>query len=307
MSSPSVLLIGSGGYVGHFVSEQCLRNRSRLRRLAILTTEEKRSKFSDIEARGMEIVLGPFDSPESFKGFDTVICMLGNHAMKRQPAIIDAAVSAGVNEFYPSEFGSDISQGGYLTNRYFRDKQVTRRHLVEMAKRVPEFNYTYLLTGGFAEFALEPIFGTDIEKHTFTFYGTPDKQEPFTAIRDVSKYLVESLFLPKSPTQERQFRVIGGLYAWGDIIDMVERIQEVKYTHTYLPQQAAVDAAAECAKKGDVDGELAFSLKALMGDTKEIGVPKPWDNDKFDIEPEGLEDSLKRFFGERKGSKICLL
>jgi hypothetical protein len=110
--------------------------------------------------------------------------MLGNHAMKYQPAIIDAAVSAGVTEFYPSEFGSDIAQGGYLTNRYFHDKQITRRHLAETAKRVSEFNYTYLMTGGFAEFALEPLFGTDIDNHTFTFYGGPEKQEPFTSIRE---------------------------------------------------------------------------------------------------------------------------
>jgi hypothetical protein len=80
-------------------------------------------------------------------------------------------------------------------------------------------------------------------------------------LSSVSKYLVESLFLPKSHTQERQFRVVGGLYAWGDIIDMVEKIQGVKYSRTYLPRQVAFDRAAECLENGDVDGELAFSLK----------------------------------------------
>jgi hypothetical protein len=98
--------------------------------------------------------------------------------MKLQPAIIDAAIEGGVTEFYPSEFGSDISQGKYLTNRYFRDKRLTRNHLREVVKKHPGFNYTFMITGGFSEFVCHPIFGVDIQKHTFTFYGTPEKKEP---------------------------------------------------------------------------------------------------------------------------------
>ena len=60
--------------------------------------------------------------------------------MKYQPAIIDAAVSAGVTDSYPSEFGSDISQGAYLTNRYFHNKQITRKHLVKAAEQRKGFD-----------------------------------------------------------------------------------------------------------------------------------------------------------------------
>lgn len=102
--------------------------------------------------------------------------------MKCQPAIIDAAMAAGVTEFYPSEFGSDIGQVDYLTNRYFRDKHITRQHLRNVAKKNPGFNYTFLITGGFIEFALDPLFGMDIDKHTFAFYGPPEKQESLTAV-----------------------------------------------------------------------------------------------------------------------------
>jgi hypothetical protein len=108
--------------------------------------------------------------------------MLGNNAMKFQPAIIDAAMTAGVTEFYPSEFGSDIGQGDYLTNRYWRDKHITRQHLRDVASTNPGFNYTFLVTGGFMEYAMHPLFGIDIEKHTFTFYGAPEKQEALTAV-----------------------------------------------------------------------------------------------------------------------------
>jgi short subunit dehydrogenase-like uncharacterized protein len=68
MSSPSVLLIGASGYVGRLVSDEMLRNRSRFSRLAILTVETNKSKFAKVKAEGMEIVLGPFDSVDSFQG-----------------------------------------------------------------------------------------------------------------------------------------------------------------------------------------------------------------------------------------------
>lgn len=104
--------------------------------------------------------------------------------MKYQPAIIDAAIAAGVTEFYPSEFGSDIGQGEYMTHRYWRDKVMTREYLRAVAKTNPGFNYTFVVTGGFIEFALHPLFGMDIEKHTFTFYGQPEKQEALTAVNE---------------------------------------------------------------------------------------------------------------------------
>jgi hypothetical protein len=73
-------------------------------------------------------------------------------------------------------------------------------------------------------------------------------------------------------------------------------VQGVKYTSTYLPNEEAIKAAAECAKRGDTDGELAYSFKAMLGDVKTVPVPKPWDNDKFSFRPESLEDTLKRHF-----------
>ena len=68
MSTPSILLIGAGGYLGGPVTRELLANRSRFNRIAILTEESKKQKFAEHEAEGFELVLGAFDSPDSFKG-----------------------------------------------------------------------------------------------------------------------------------------------------------------------------------------------------------------------------------------------
>jgi len=42
--------------------------------------------------------------------------------MRLQPAMIDAAIRAGVPHVYASEWNSDISQKEIYNMRYFRDK-----------------------------------------------------------------------------------------------------------------------------------------------------------------------------------------
>lgn len=65
---PSVLIIGAGGYVGKPVCDEFLAQKSKFKRIAILTTEERKAKFASVAADGLELVLGSFLDPSSFKG-----------------------------------------------------------------------------------------------------------------------------------------------------------------------------------------------------------------------------------------------
>jgi len=115
--------------------------------------------------------------------------------MKYQPDIIKSCLSAGVTEFYPSEYGSDIEQGDYPANRYFRDKIITReaarKAVVDSAVSGQEFNYTLVMVGGFMEFLMKPLFGADLAEKTFTFYGKKEKTEAVTAVKELV-FLVSS-------------------------------------------------------------------------------------------------------------------
>jgi hypothetical protein len=96
----------------------------------------------------------------------------------------------------------------------------------------------------------------------------------------------------------RTFRIPTATYSWEEVIETLSRVQEKKYTCTYHQTSEAHDLALKYAKEGDVDKELGYSLKAIIGDPNEEGVPKPWDHAKFpDIHPESLEVSLRRYFG----------
>ncbi|KAM3072514.1 hypothetical protein ACMFMG_009312 [Clarireedia jacksonii] len=304
MSSQSVLLIGASGFLGRYMTQEFLAQKSKFARVAILADPSKVDKFAEVSQQGMEIVVGSFLEPSSFNGFTTVICMVGDHAMIRQPAIIDAAISGGVTNFYPSEFGCDISQGPYLTNRYYRDKHLTREHLKKVAKDHPQFGYTFIITSGFAEFAASPQFGVDVEKGTFEFYGPKNKESPFTGVRDVAKYTAASVLMldssPSTTEQCRTFRIPTANHKWDDVIEIISRLQGKSYSRTYHATEEALALAEKYAREGDVENELAYSLKAVIGDADGEEVPKPWDHDKFpEIHPESLEVSLARYLGKQ--------
>jgi hypothetical protein len=115
-------------------------------------------------------------------GFDVVIMPLGNHAIKRQPLIIDTAIAAGVRHFYPSEFGGDLTVPGNWEERYYRDKVITREHLQKRTKDTPGLGYTYFVNGRFSEWAPIPHFGIFPKTHTARIVGEPHMEQSLLAV-----------------------------------------------------------------------------------------------------------------------------
>jgi uncharacterized protein YbjT (DUF2867 family) len=178
----SVLLIGASGAFGRPLVEEFISNLSKFSKVGILSDPAKVSRFSDAAARGIEIVPGSFLDPKAYSGYDTVISLAGNAIMRLQPAMIEAAIAGGVTHFYPSEYGSDVGQESLRDLRYFRDKRVTRNHLVAAAKSHPGFKYTLMLTGPFTEWTISSPYGVDQENKTVVTYGSPDAKIDVTSI-----------------------------------------------------------------------------------------------------------------------------
>ncbi|KAK0130013.1 hypothetical protein ONS96_000551 [Cadophora gregata f. sp. sojae] len=147
------------------------------------------------------------------------------------------------------------------------------------------------MSGGFSEYAAHPAFGF-VKERKLDSWGRTDKLQPFAGVRDVAKYLVASTLTIPSPgtilasdSQERQFKIPTSAYTWDEIVTLISRLEG---TEKY-------------AKERDVGQELAWDLKAFLGDPNAVQVPKPWDTNKFpEIEPEELEVSLKRFLDATK-------
>jgi hypothetical protein len=209
--APSAIVVGASGSFGPSLVQALISHKSSFNRIAILSAPEKTSKFTKYEAQGVEIVVGSYTDAASYKGaeltfsplfasfhnsnrypfltklsnlgFDVVVSLAGNAIMADQPKMIDAAIAAGARHFIPSEYGVDISN--FPTERYFRDKHITRNHLRAKAEEVPGFKFTLVLIGTFAEtFALSPVFGVDAKEKKFNFYGDPETEYSFSSMSE---------------------------------------------------------------------------------------------------------------------------
>jgi uncharacterized protein YbjT (DUF2867 family) len=179
---PAVLLIGAGGAFGKPLVAEFLRQKSNFAKIGILSDPSKVAKFEEFRRQGVEIVADSYLSPKAYQGYDVVVSIVGNYLLKLQPAMIEAAVQGGVRHFYPSDFGSDVAQYELREFRYFRDKRVTRDHLVAKAKELPDFRYTLMVTGVFTEWTADEFYGVDVEAKKIATYGKAEAAISVTSI-----------------------------------------------------------------------------------------------------------------------------
>jgi len=298
--APSVLLIGAGGAFGNPLLDEFMKQKHNFSKIGILSDPAKVGKFDKFRDVGVEVVKGSYLDAKAYTGYDTVISIVGNYLLKLQPAIIDTAIAGGIHHFYPSEFGSDVAQYELRDFRYFRDKRVTRDHLVAKAKEVPGFRYTLMVTGVFTEWAAAEFYGVDVEAKVVRAYGKAEAAISVTSIPDIAKYTVDSVLLPfSSPQQQKRvIKVTGDQTTWGKLIADLGKAQGVVYEQSYLPVAEALQKQEEARVAEDEALEMMWSVKPLAASGNAI-VPGKLDNGMFSFRPETALETYRRVYGTR--------
>lgn len=103
--SYSVLLIGSTGFLGSSIAKKLAQYKGHLKKVAYLTataqnTGEKESKYSSVP---LERVVGDFQDPQTYRGFDILISAVTHRVVLNQIKYFDAAFTGGVKHVYPTE------------------------------------------------------------------------------------------------------------------------------------------------------------------------------------------------------------
>lgn len=214
-----------------------------------------------------------------------------------QPAIVEAAVAAGVRHFYASEWNSDIAQREIHDMRYFREKQAVRSHLRQKAASTPGFQYTLMVTGIFTEWALDTFYGFDHENFSARLFGEAGHRIGVTSIPDIARYTVDSLRIDFEG-QGRTIRVQGWTGTLDELIGALEAARGHKYDVEYLEKGVAQTKEEEARVKGEDVEEMAYSIKTLLASGYGVadGVGE-LDNLMFDVKPEQPLDTFRRVFG----------
>ncbi len=206
-----------------------------------------------------------------------------------QPAMVEAAVAAGVQHFYASDWNSDISQKDIYDMRYFRDKQAVRAYLRQKAATTPGFQYTLMITGIFTEWTV------DHDSCTARLFGQPGQRVGVTSISDIARYTIDSLHVSFQGAG-RTVRIQGWTGSVEDLVAALEEARGRKYTVTYEDVAKAKEEGARLS--GDDVQEMMYSIKPLL--TSGAGVADgtgELDNHLFQFEPEHPVQTFQRLFG----------
>ncbi|KAJ5083612.1 hypothetical protein N7456_013039 [Penicillium angulare] len=218
MSPKNLLLFGATGTIGSYILDAILSARSQFDRVAIFTSprtaETKASALEKLKAQNVEIIVGDIEDEEAIKaayvGIDTVISALGRTALAQQIPLINlAAASKDVNLFLPSEYGTDIAYSPKSANEKPHQLKLKVRALIESIPR-EQLNYSYVVTGPFAEMylnsipGLEEAGGWNVKAQKATLLG--DKGEDkvsLTTMKDVGTLVLAAIQSTSSATLNR--------------------------------------------------------------------------------------------------------
>lgn len=206
MTPQNILLFGATGQIGTFILDAILSAREKFNRIAIFTSphtvEIKASHLKELKQRNVDVIVGDVEDENAVKaayegkthvqppqqqtdlktninaGIDTVISALGRAALAQQiPLIRLAASSPSVKWFFPSEYGTDIAYSPASADEKPHQQKLKVRAVLE--KEIPrdDLEYSYVVTGPFAEMylhftpGLEEVGGWDVKARKAVLLG----------------------------------------------------------------------------------------------------------------------------------------
>ncbi|KAJ3036267.1 hypothetical protein HDV00_002923 [Rhizophlyctis rosea] len=244
-----ILIIGATGTIGTHILAALKASINSFKRLAIVTSqstfESKAELIKDLQADGVEVIVGDISDPHSlkkhFEGFDTIISALGRNVLHLQVGLIDVAASLpSPIRFYTSEYGTDIRYDPETSPHEIphQQKLKVRAHIESLASQ-GKITFTYIVTGPFADtfFALRGLAGLLPDGETYCIIGPsdPSKQQKIsgTTYSDTARYTLSSVLTP-SASENATLRVSSFTATPAELQVAVEKVVGRKLKTTYV-------------------------------------------------------------------------
>ncbi|KZV68773.1 NAD-P-binding protein [Peniophora sp. CONT] len=274
MSGYKNFAVVGAGNIGAPIIEEFLNAKSTgaVDKVVVLTRPESASKLDALRARGATVVPLDYSSAsdvsKALAGIEVVISTIGQGAFDLQLHIAEAAKSAGVQLFLPSEFGSPTDTA---TEGIFAAKAALNRKIREQVG-LPT---AVVFPGGFADWLWVPFIGLDVKSGSVAVGGDGNAKLSFTSRPDIGRYLAYVLTtLPPAETKNRTFRIEGERASFNEIFTAYEKKHGVKLQVKY----SSVEELEEKVRANPHDVASFLHLAWAQG---QGSVGSPLDNDAF--------------------------
>lgn len=216
----NVTLVGGSGHLGKFVLEKLLASDKF--NVQVL----QRTGSSSTYAETVKVVEADFDDPQSLtatlKGQDAVVSTVGDKGIPGQKLLIDAAITAGVKRFLPSNFGSNMSNPNSRKLPVFKGKVIVEDYLIEKSKTT-DLTYTLVYTGGFTDFVIQHNVIMNFSEYKPTIFNGGDSKFSCTSLPTVGEAVVGVLSHP-AETQNRAVYVSESFISQNQLLSLAKSL-----------------------------------------------------------------------------------
>jgi putative NADH-flavin reductase len=223
----------------------------------------------------------------ALRGQEALISAIPKHG--EQPALIDAAIAAGVQRFIPSEFGSNtIGNDKVRALPVFAGKLKTQEYL--RAKQ-DQISHTFLINGLFLDWGLSIGWLANFKGKT-DINDNGDSVHSFTLLADIAKAVAGILKHPEE-TKNRGVYIQSAALSQNQVLKIAQKIKPEFKAETEQIDLAEVEknAYAELSKdNGDIGSAMMGFIKVSI---LREGYGNLWDekNDNELLGVKGLSSS----------------
>ncbi|KAK1238027.1 hypothetical protein MKX08_002606 [Trichoderma sp. CBMAI-0020] len=293
MAYKNVALVGASGIVGKIILEGLLTDGSF--NVTVISRKDSSATFpsrvtvykSDFSDRDLET---------AFKGQDAVISALGKDGLGEQKKLVDAAISAGVKRFLPSEFSASSQDAGVVQ---LLPLFSLKTELIEYlkAKQSADFSWTGIATSGLFDWGLTSGFlEYDIATKTATIWDDGNKKFTLTNEKELGAATAAVLKKPEETANKYLF-ISSVETTQNEILAALEETTGTKWTVNKTTTKEQVDAALQKLGAGDFLGALvlvrATVYSNIPGLKSNYAKDEVLANNLLGLKPEGVTETVQ--------------
>ncbi|KAM0666120.1 hypothetical protein MY8738_009690 [Beauveria namnaoensis] len=262
-SITKVAIIGANGNLGQSVLPSVINASFQV---TVITRAESNSAFPpDVKVVKTEYTEKKL--AKALQGQDAVLCLIDAGALQVESLIINAAASAGVKWFIPSEFGHNT-----LDNRVLEALPILKGKVQVTAQlRAKEqhgMQWTGIVTGLFFDWGLKRgAFGFDLVKKTGKIWDDGNTKFLATNIQDIAEALVKLLSdaHARELAKNRFVYISSFATTQNEILGQLEKSSGVEFTATHIDSDELKQQSLADLSKGNYSAVFPLIQYVALG------------------------------------------
>ncbi len=288
---PIIAVAGATGRLGHLITGALLQRGARVRALVRLgTAPDKLQGLSGAEIAEIDYA-DPAALARVLGGADVVVSALnGLHdiIVDTQTALLNAAVTARIPRFIPSDYAADLTRLEPGENRNFDLRREFRERLL-----AAPIASTSILVGGFMELLLRGRL-LDARAHAVNYWGDPDQPLDYTTMADTAAITAMAALDPDAPGI---LRIVGDRISAREIAATAGDVAGTPFTLNRLGaiDELAAIIAQERSTHPEAENEIFPRFQQLQythNMQSGRGRLDPLDNSRYDLKLTSVRDLL---------------